>query len=76
MLNRNQGASLSEVAEHVGLTLPSVSKMVDGLVTRGLLTRATDPGDRRRLTLSLTPAGAHLHADRLCRHPGIPGLAP
>ncbi len=57
MVNRNQGASLSEVAEHVGLTLPSVSKMVDGLVVRDLLTRATDPGDRRRLTLSLTPAG-------------------
>ena len=57
MLNRRQGASLSEVAEHVGLTLPSVSKMVDGLVTRDLVTRETDPGDRRRLTLSLTPAG-------------------
>ena len=57
MLNRNQGASLSEVAEHMGLTLPSISKMVDGLVVRDLLTRETDPGDRRRLTLSLTPAG-------------------
>ncbi len=57
MLNRHQGASLSEVAEHMGLTLPSISKMVDGLVVRDLLTRETDPGDRRRLTLSLTPAG-------------------
>ncbi len=57
MLNRHQGASLSEVAEHMGLTLPSISKMVDGLVVRDLLTRGTDPGDRRRLTLSLTPAG-------------------
>ena len=58
-LNRHEDASLSEVAEHIGLTLPSMSSMVDGLVTRGLATRETHPSDRRRMTLRLT---AHGHA--------------
>lgn len=56
-IDRNVDASLSEVAEHIGLTLPSMSKMVDGLVTRKLVTRQTDPADRRRMTLALTRSG-------------------
>lgn len=36
-LKRSPEASLSEVAEHLGLTLPSASKIVDGLVTEKLL---------------------------------------
>jgi DNA-binding MarR family transcriptional regulator len=56
-LNRNAGASLSELAEHIGLTLPSMSKLVDGLVGRKLLTREIPVGDRRRVTLELTARG-------------------
>jgi len=56
-LHRRDGASLSEVAEHIGLTLPSMSRMIDGLVVRNLVRRATRPRDRRRLTLSLTRRG-------------------
>lgn len=51
------GASLSQVAEHLGLTLPSMSRVVDGLVARALLARETCAADRRRLGLSVTPAG-------------------
>lgn len=56
-LNRNEGASLSEVAEYIGLTLPSMSTLIDGLVTRELVTRQTAPTDRRRVTLALTARG-------------------
>jgi DNA-binding MarR family transcriptional regulator len=56
-LNRHEGASLSDVAEHLGLTLPSMSKMIDGLVARRLVGREMDHSDRRRITLSLTPEG-------------------
>jgi MarR family transcriptional regulator for hemolysin len=56
-LDRQPGASLSEVAEHVGLTLPSMSTLVDVLVTRKLIARQTSPIDRRRITLSLTTNG-------------------
>ena len=54
---RNEGASLSEVGDHIGLTLPTMSALVDGLVTRGLMNRRTDSEDRRRITLTLTESG-------------------
>jgi DNA-binding MarR family transcriptional regulator len=57
-LNYNQGASLSDAAEFIGLTLPSMSKLVDGLVARQLVRREIPPQDRRRVTLTLTPAGS------------------
>lgn len=56
-VSRRPGASLSDVAEHLGLSLPSVSKLVDRLVTRGLVTRQSAADDRRRVTLALTEAG-------------------
>ncbi len=57
-LQRNPGAPLSAVAEHVGLTLPSMSTQVTGLVGRKLLHRATSRTDRRYITLTLTTTGA------------------
>ena len=56
-INRREGASLSDVAEHIGLTLPSMSKMVDGLVNRRLISRHAHDTDRRRVCLSITPTG-------------------
>jgi DNA-binding MarR family transcriptional regulator len=56
-LNRHEGASLSEIAEHMGLALPSMSKMIDGLVDRNMVIRQMDPGDRRRVTLAPTALG-------------------
>jgi DNA-binding MarR family transcriptional regulator len=56
-LHRRAGASLSQVAEHIGLTLPSVSLLVDGLVERKLILRDTAAADRRRVTLTLTARG-------------------
>ena len=57
-LNHNAGASLSEVAEYIGLTLPSMSTLINGLVARALVTRQTTRTDRRRITLALTTRGA------------------
>ena len=56
-INRNEGASLSDLADHIGLTLPSMSKLVDGLVIRKLVTRTAHSQDRRRMCLSLTAQG-------------------
>ena len=47
-LRNNDGASLSSLANHLGLTLPSMSKLVDGLVSRGFVARTEHQGDRRR----------------------------
>jgi DNA-binding MarR family transcriptional regulator len=56
-LKHYEGASLSDAAEFVGLTLPSMSKLVDGLVTRQLVKREISPSDRRYVTLALTELG-------------------
>jgi DNA-binding MarR family transcriptional regulator len=57
-LGRNKGASLSDLAEHIGLTRPSASKLVDGLVGRRMVSRKADSVDRRRIRLTLTEKGA------------------
>jgi DNA-binding MarR family transcriptional regulator len=56
-LRINEGASLSQVAEHVGLSMPAMSRLVDGLVKRGLLARGSSESDRRKVTLRLTARG-------------------
>ncbi len=56
-INRHKGTSISEVADHIGLTLPSMSTLVDGLVTRSFVLRRAHEDDRRRMTLMLTERG-------------------
>ena len=56
-LNRHGTASLSDVATFLGQTLPSASVLVDGLVSRDLVARETDPKDRRRIILRVTESG-------------------
>jgi DNA-binding MarR family transcriptional regulator len=41
----------------MAISPPTVTSVVDGLVSRGLVERRPDPSDRRRLRLLLTPAG-------------------
>jgi DNA-binding MarR family transcriptional regulator len=57
IIYRHGGISLSRIADHMGLTLPTVSKMMDTLVRRELVMRETSPDDRRCLTLKLTEQG-------------------
>jgi DNA-binding MarR family transcriptional regulator len=61
-LRKHPGASLSAVAENIGLTLPTMSVLVEGLVQRDLILRVPDLRDRRRVLLSLTETGQALHA--------------
>ena len=56
-IQRNPDSSLSSLAEHLGLTLPSASKLVDGLVKEKLIVRQESKTDRRRLTLGLSSTG-------------------
>jgi DNA-binding MarR family transcriptional regulator len=41
----------------LGITKQAVGLVIDALVNRGYVTRDTDPGDRRRIDLSLTDRG-------------------
>ncbi|WP_298981159.1 MarR family winged helix-turn-helix transcriptional regulator [Caldilinea sp.] len=58
---RHPGCSLSDVAEFIGLTLPSMSVLINGLVEQGLVLRQTSLIDRRRVTLTLTEAGSEVY---------------
>lgn len=53
-------SSVKQVAEELGVSLPSASRAVDDLVKRGLASRDEDPDDRRVRRVSLTAAGRDL----------------
>jgi DNA-binding MarR family transcriptional regulator len=48
---------IQELAESLGTSMPSLSRAVDGLVRKGLVTRSEDPDDRRRRRVALTESG-------------------
>jgi len=50
-------ASVNELAARTYTHQSSVSTVVVKLVRRGMVARKADPNDRRRVVLSLTPAG-------------------
>lgn len=54
---KRPGRSLSDLAELLGVTLPTASAMIDRLVRAGWLQAVTDAADRRRIQLRLTEAG-------------------
>lgn len=57
---------LGDVAEALGIGLPTASHLVDRLVRQGLLQRREDPEDRRYVLVARTAAGEDL-VDRLRR---------
>jgi DNA-binding MarR family transcriptional regulator len=61
-----QGHPMTEIAEHVLMPAPSLTKLVDRMVARNLVYRRPDPDDRRRVLLYLTARGRMLH-DRAAR---------
>jgi DNA-binding MarR family transcriptional regulator len=68
-----EGASrIRDLNRHLLLTQPSVSRLVDRLVARGLVRKEADPGDGRGTIVCLTEAGyalfrevAVIHADSI-----------
>lgn len=48
---------MSSIAERLGVEMPSATTMIGRLVAKGLVERMQDPGDRRAVVCSLTPAG-------------------
>lgn len=54
------GLRMSALATRLGVTLSTVSGLVDRLVDAGLAARRDDPEDRRQVIVSVTPAGNDL----------------
>jgi long-chain acyl-CoA synthetase len=51
-------AAASGLADRLAVRRPSITALIDGLVTRGLVHRRQEDSDRRRVELRLTPEGA------------------
>jgi len=51
---------MTELAGRLGIAASSASEIVERLVELGLLDRAADPGDRRQVVITATPAAVDL----------------
>lgn len=57
---RQPESPLGELAEHLAITAPSASALVDRLVKQGLLEAKIPPENRRRVSLVITPDGERI----------------
>lgn len=60
VLSDRQGRSMGEIAEIVLMNHPALTKMTDKMVARGLVHRAPDPADQRRVVVYITDLGLEL----------------
>lgn len=66
-LRREGASSQTELANGTFKDAPTVSRIVDKLVQKGLASRTRFPNDRRRYQVALTEAGETTHAHLLPR---------
>jgi len=63
---RGQDSStMSELAENIGAKLPSMTMMIDNLSEEGLVERARDEHDRRKVIVRLTDRGQQVRQEFL-----------
>ncbi len=62
LLADGAGHPMSEIATHAMVPAPTLTKIVDRLVDRGLVYRRPDDADRRRILVLLAAHGRELHA--------------
>jgi DNA-binding MarR family transcriptional regulator len=71
MVHDSGPLNMSAVAEGLGVNPSNASRTCDRLVRGGLLDRRDDPGDRRNVALTLTPAGRRLVSSMLAQRETI-----
>jgi DNA-binding MarR family transcriptional regulator len=57
VLSEREVMSVKDIADHLALSLPAMSRSVDGLVQRGYVARRECASDRRSRLVTLLPAG-------------------
>lgn len=62
-IRRHPDCSLTAVAEHLGLSVPATSRLVDALVDAGMALRAASASDRRFVTLRLSAEGERIQTE-------------
>ncbi|OUL33540.1 MarR family transcriptional regulator [Nostoc sp. T09] len=58
-LDRHPSVSLSQVAEHLGVTRATASTLTERLVQKNLVSRVENPQERRHVLLNLTDTGKY-----------------
>ncbi|WP_077224064.1 MarR family winged helix-turn-helix transcriptional regulator [Rathayibacter sp. VKM Ac-2630] len=61
-------ARLRDLNKHVLLTQPSVSRLIDRLVSRGYVSKSEDPNDARGTVIAITDEGYDLFRHVALRH--------
>lgn len=61
MLCQRQAITVSELAQAMGVAVPTASTMVRKMVAKGLLERTRSQEDWRSVLVTLSPAGIELH---------------
>jgi len=59
-IRRQPGSSLTQVADHLGLTHATTSRLIEGMVKQQYILRNAVAGNRRQINLTLTPSGKTL----------------
>ena len=59
-LDEVDAMSVTDLAEHMGVTVATMSLAIDRLERKKLVRRQRDAADRRRVLLRITPAGMRL----------------
>jgi len=60
VLDASEPAAMGEIAQQSLIEAPTLTKIIDKMVTEGLVYRAPDPNDRRRVLILTAPAGKTL----------------
>jgi DNA-binding MarR family transcriptional regulator len=63
--------SMSELANLLGMERPNLTTLINDLEAQGLVTRKSDPGDRRTRLVEATPEGMEIarKADKILKTP-------
>jgi len=59
-LSDGSGHSMGDLAEREGINPPTLTKLIDRMVSRSMVQRAADPEDSRRVLVYATDAGLEL----------------
>jgi DNA-binding MarR family transcriptional regulator len=62
IIHSRGSCTMGELADYAIIDRTTLTRIVDQLVASGLVDRAKPPGDRRKIVLTLTPAGVESHA--------------
>ncbi|MDJ0950260.1 MAG: MarR family transcriptional regulator [Alphaproteobacteria bacterium] len=60
-LSDGAGRSMGALAQQVLMNHPALTKMIDRMISRALVYRAPDPGDRRKVLVFISDRGRSLH---------------